>query len=198
MVNQERQSVQYPMSGGRFRIIEELEADQTIFHLWTFVAKKALSQLEIDHAELLILQAKKRAKAAANKKAKASPSKGPNAGFLASKKMELNKMNKDEIESLVKIGKTVTPQIKDDINERNRRKIMQDEYDREQQLQETAAGRPLTPDEINTLQSDHQAKFIGFGVKQTRAIKDKQELGGRYAIDKKLFFHIVTHAHTNN
>ena len=149
-------------------------------------AKKALSQLEIDHAELLILQAKKRAKAAANKAAKASPSKGPNAGFLASKKMELNKMNKDEIEALVKIGTTVTPQIKDDINERNRRLIMQDEYDREQQLQETAAGRPLTPDEINTLQSDHQAKFIGFGVKQTRAIKDKQELGGRYAIDKKL------------
>ena len=29
-------------------------------------------------------------------------------------------------------------------------------------------------------------KFVGFGVKQSRAIKDKQEFGERYAIDTKL------------
>ena len=149
-------------------------------------AKSAPTQLELDQAEFIILQAKRRVKAAANKAAKASPSKGPNAGFLASKKIELNKMNKDEIDQLIKTGTTITQQIKDDVNDRNRRKIMQDEYDNEQQQQEAAAGRQLTQDEINTLKADHQTKFQGFGIRQSRIIKDKQELGGKYAIDKKL------------
>ena len=148
-------------------------------------AKNAPTQTEIDQAERIILQAKRRAVATALKAAKASPSKGPNAGFLASRKIELNKLNKDEIDALIKNGTTITPQIKDDINDRNRLKTMQEEFDKEQQLQEAAAGRPLTQDEINTLKADHQTKFQGFGIKQTRAIKDKQEFGGKYAIDKK-------------
>ena len=94
-------------------------------------------------------------------------------------------MNKDEIDTLIKNSTTITQQIKDDFNDRNRLKIMQDEYDKEQQLQEAAAGRPLTQDELNTLKADHQTKFQGFGIKQSRAIKDKQEFGGKYAIDKK-------------
>ena len=148
-------------------------------------AKYAPTQTEIDQAERIILQAKRRAVATSLKAAKSSPSKGPNAGFLASRKIELNKLNKDEIDDLIKKGTTITPQIKNDINDRNRLKIMQEEFDKEQQLQETAAGRPLTQDEINTLKADHQTKFQGFGIKQSRAIKDKQEFGGKYAIDKK-------------
>ena len=46
-------------------------------------------------------------------------------------------------------------------------------------------GSQATLDETNTLTAEHEQKFQGFGMKQTRIIKHKQTFNDKYAIDKK-------------
>jgi len=44
----------------------------------------------------------------------------------------------------------------------------------------------LTTDQRNAVEAQHNEDFKGFGLKQSRIIKHKQEFNSKYAIDKKL------------
>jgi hypothetical protein len=61
----------------------------------------------------------------------------------------------------------------------------QKEYEKLERLAQ-AQNTQVDPAEYNLKKAEVDKKFIGFGNKQSRAIKDKQEFGEKYAIDKKL------------
>ena len=70
-----------------------------------------------------------------------------------------------------------------------KKEIIDEEYQKEYDKLEAIALANKTqvdPAEYNLKKAEVDQKFIGFGVKQSRIIKDKQTFHDKYAIDKKL------------
>ena len=116
-------------------------------------------------------------------------------GFLQNLQIELNRLVKNDKRAynlgINKKGNAKVPHDKIDEFIATRKKQLKDE-DFRKELQKlvnkayTKGRTNITQDERDAFELDHNNKFIGFGLRyQSRFIKDKQEFGDKYAIDKK-------------
>ena len=123
-----------------------------------------------------------------------NPPVGPSPNktiFLSQKRLELNNMIKAEQQNFNQQfpNKRFTAALRTKAEAILKQKIIDDEYDKlYEQIERNAITqkRAVTQDEEDQLNLDIQQKFQGFGIKQTRFIKYKQEFNDKYAIDKKL------------
>ena len=151
-----------------------------------------ITQAEIDYAEQILIDAEKRD--TATTKAAANPLKTPTKGinlsaiFLTPHKLDLKNRMTAEIAKYKAVHNNKMPDpktvahmadsIKQDIKEEAFRNKLADF--------EQNKGSQATLDEMNTLTAEHEQKFKGFGLKQTRIIKHKQTFNNdKYAINKK-------------
>jgi hypothetical protein len=130
------------------------------------------------------------------KKGPATTSNTPTTpGFLMNLQLELNNLVKEDKKaynlSINARSNAKVPQDKVDEFIATRKKQLKDD-DFRKQLQKlvnkaAAKGANVTQAERDAFELEHENKFLGFGLRkyQSRAIKDKQAFGEKYAIDKK-------------
>ncbi len=127
-----------------------------------------------------------------------TPKKGPApinlqspSGFLSFHKSNLNRLVGDERTQYkaANPNSKFTKVMKDAAIAKFKKQIIDEEYQKEYEKLEKIAQAQNTqvdPAEYNLKKAEVDQKFIGFGTKKSRAIKEKQEFGEKYAIDKKL------------
>ena len=128
-----------------------------------------------------------------------TPIKGPTgpttvltpSGFLSFHRTTLNRLVGDERAQY----KAANPNskfskiLKDAAIAKFKKQIIDEEYQKEYEKLEKIAQAKNTqvdPAEYKLKRDEVDQKFIGFGTKKSRAIKEKQDFGEKYAIDKKL------------
>ena len=82
-----------------------------------------------------------------------------------------------------------TKTMKDAAIKKYKQQIFDDEYQKKYDKLEAIAlanNTQVDQNEYDLKKKEVDKKFVGFGIKQSRAIKDKQEFGEKYTIDKKL------------
>ena len=172
---------------GDLAVKENLDKEDLARRIYA-APRRPLKIGELDYAERIILQANARANAAAAAAANfKTPVKGPPTFVLTPYKLDLKTRMTAEIANYKAIHNNNMPDpktvahmvdaIKQDIKEQAFRKKLADF--------EQNKGSQATVDEMNTLTTEHEQKFQGFGLKQTRIIKHKQTFNDKYAIDKK-------------
>ena len=125
------------------------------------------------------------------------PSKGPAptsglppSGFLTYHRTVLNRLVDDEKSQFkaANPNKNFTKTMKDAAIAKYKKEIIDEAYQKEYEKLDRIAqaqNRKVDQTEYDLKKAEVDQKFIGFGVKQIRAIKDKQTFHDKYAIDKK-------------
>jgi hypothetical protein len=172
----------------------------TVAELAEYIFGPQFTQTDLQYADYLINNAYLRSTAApapAPAPAGPTPKKGAPtsvltpSGFLAYHRTTLTRLVGDERAQYkaANPGMKFTQALKNAATAKYKQQIIDDEYQKEyEKLQRIAQANntQVDPAEYNLKKAEVDQKFIGFGVKQSRAIKDKQEVGEKYAIDKKL------------
>ena len=111
-------------------------------------------------------------------------------GLLSPLKLELRNRVDQDIENYKTNNNNITtvpPQSEiDNITQYHKNAIKKEKLDRDIQHLEFQLGEKLTKDQRDAVEAQHKEDFKGFGLKQSRIIKHKQEFNSKYAIDKKL------------
>ena len=165
--------------------------------------KPSAKLLPADHtyAEQLLIQAKNRADAKAAAAAAAAAAAGlltpvkqktqnQLLGLLSPLKLELRNRVDQGIENYKTNNNNITtvPQSEiDNITQYHKNAIKKEKLDRDIQHLGFQLGEKLTKDQRDAVEAQHKEDFKGFGLKQSRIIKHKQEFNSKYAIDKTYF-----------
>ena len=130
------------------------------------------SNRDIAYAEKLLLTGK-------------NTTKPTDRGFLKIKKKELNQYVKNDLQILKRNNQPVDATITNNLIAQYKNEIVNNDVRKEVERREKSSGRPLSQQEKDDARADVEQKFFGFGLKQSRIIKHKQDLNSKYAIDIK-------------
>ena len=151
-----------------------------------------LTQQELDDAEQMLLDAQTRNANPNNITPPVTPkAKQQRVALLTPHRNNLVNAIKSDVQAY-KTSNSVNTVPRDEldrIEEFHKQQIKDNAFQDQLQQLETLAqsqNRQVTKDEYDDLVAEHENLFKGFGVKQTRAIKHKQEFNDKYGIDKRL------------
>ncbi len=148
-----------------------------------------ITQAEIDYAEKVLLDAEKRDTAAKAAAPFTTPVKVTNVqsiGTLSTYKLSLRDKLRAEISAYKAAHNNKIPDQTtiDNMRDALKQEIKAEAFRETLQKYEQNLNRTATGDEVDALIAKHENTFKGFGLKQSRIIKHKQEFD-KYAIDKK-------------